>query len=452
MLPQQKTENAGYLNPTLVVQAYFMVPVEGDTALRTQFRLREHHDVGRWLLSFLLYLLYKQGQIQEEQRIAEPPGGETREELIRGGVVIVEKRPDGGPAMRLNSNLEMGLYLYARRHGEAALDIALPLGEDPELTYWLIAYCLAEGRIPQQIPLTDNLVASLRRYAVFVDELPAADVYFPDPAAPMDAAAELAPMARVIMQKAGEAVPADVRDVLGPATPQLPPNIDLVWGIDAGTGLAFPLRRSGAAEVPSVVGSRAAERAAQWERQIEEGRETMRRHGYAVLREILAPPQREMFRHYVRELRSHGYFPDLGVGDIQVTLRTNIHKEPTITSLHKGLARLVSRICDQEMLPSFCQLGIYEAGAVLEKHKDRSQCIRNLSFIFDMWSPQGEPDPWPFYLEVDGKPKEVLLNAGDGAIYPGTRMNHWRDALPAGQRAIAAFFFFVTPDYKGTLN
>jgi hypothetical protein len=452
MLPQQQTGNAGHLNPTLVVQAFFVVPVEGDTGLRTQFRLRERHDVARWLLSFLLYFLYRKGQIQTEQRIAEPPGGETREELIRGGVILVEKRPDGGPALRLNPNLEMGLYLYARRHGTPALDIAIALGEDPELSHWLIAWCLADGRIPQHIPLTDSLIASLRRYAVFVDELPAENVYLPDPAAPVDAAAELAPMSRVFMQPANHGIPAEVREVLGAPTPALPPEIDIIWGQDAGTGLVFPMRRAGAADVSALVGSRAVQRAEQWARQIEEARETMRRHEYAVLREILAPPQREMLRHYVRQLRSRGYFPDLGVGDIQVTLRTNIHKEPTIASMHLGLTRLVSRICDIPLIPSFCQLGIYEAGAVLEKHTDRSQCLRNLSFVFDMWSPQGEPDPWPFYLEIDGHPKEVLLKVGDGAIYPGHKMNHWREALPPGQRAMAAFFFFVSPDYKGTLN
>jgi hypothetical protein len=31
-------------------------------------------------------------------------------------------------------------------------------------------------------------------------------------------------------------------------------------------------------------------------------------------------------------------------------------------------------------------------------------------------------------------------------------MIHWRDPLPAGQRATAAFFFFVPPDFQGTFN
>jgi len=449
----QKIENAGYLNPTLVVQAFFAVPVEGDISRRTQFKLREHHDVARWLLTFLEYLLYKRGELEGERRIAEPPGGATREDLIRGEVILVSQRPDGGLAMRLNPKLEMGIYLYARRQGQPALDEGIAIGDDAELTLWLLAYCLADGKMPPHVPLTDRLVASLRQHAVLVDELPADNVYFPDPAAPVDLAAELAPMSRVFFQDAGAPIPPEVREVLGTATPALPPDTDLIWGQDAGTGMMFPIRRPpGVSDVSAMVGTKATERAAQWQRQVQEARESMQRDNYAVLREILTAPQREKLRHYVRQLRAHGYFPALGVGDIQVTLRTNIHKEPTITALHNGITRLINRFDKQLLIPSFCQLGIYEEGAVLDKHTDRSQCERNMSFVFDMQGPQGEPEPWPFYIEVRGEKKTVLLKPGDGAVYAGHTTPHWRDALPAGQRAIAAFFFFVPPEFKGTYN
>jgi hypothetical protein len=454
MVLPQKTPDIGYLNPSLVVQAYFLVPVEGDIARRTQFKLCESHDVARWLLTFIEHFLYKQGVIAEPRSIAEPPGGATREELIRGKVILVGQRPDGGQALRLNPNLELGLYLYARRHGEPALDVGIPLGENPELSVWLLAYCLAGGKIPPQVPLTGTLIESLRRYSIFVDELPAENVYLPDPNAPVNLAAELAPMSRIFYQAAGQPIPAEVRDVLGAFTPVLPPGVDLIWGQDAGTGMVFPILRAGlGADNPEpLVGTRAQERAAQWQRQLDEAGQTTQQYGYAVLREILPPAQREKYRHYVRQLREHGYFPGIGVGDSQVALRTNIHKEPTIASLHNGLARLINRFDDPTLIGSFCQLGIYEGGAVLERHTDRSQCVRNISFLFDMWSPQGEPEPWPFHLEIRGETRTVLLKPGDGAVYPGTKMIHWRDPLPAGQRATAAFFFFVPPDFQGTFN
>jgi hypothetical protein len=69
-----------------------------------------------------------------------------------------------------------------------------------------------------------------------------------------------------------------------------------------------------------------------------------------------------------------------------------------------------------------------------------------------MQGPDGEPPPWPIYVEIDGQPKEVLLQTGDGVAYSGTEIWHWRHALPAGQRAIVCFFHFVPRDFTGSLD
>jgi hypothetical protein len=69
-----------------------------------------------------------------------------------------------------------------------------------------------------------------------------------------------------------------------------------------------------------------------------------------------------------------------------------------------------------------------------------------------MHGPEGEPPPWPIYVEIDGQPQAVLLETGDGVAYSGTEIWHWRDALPAGQRAVVCFFHFVPPDFTGSLD
>jgi hypothetical protein len=135
-----------------------------------------------------------------------------------------------------------------------------------------------------------------------------------------------------------------------------------------------------------------------------------------------------------------------------VALRSSIHKQETMASLHRGLAGLLSSIADQPLIGSFCQLGLYYPGAVLKRHTDRPQCVLNLSLLIDMDGPHGEPDPWPIYMSVGGETVSVELQIGDGLVYSGVDIEHWRDALPAGQRAIVGFFFFVPPDFKGTLN
>lgn len=444
----------GHLNPTLAVEAYFMVPVDGDLR-RTQFPLRDHPDVAAWLLSFLDYFLARQGRMPGNPGIAEPPGGRTRQALVEGGVILSQPRPDGGQALTLNTNMEMGLYVRARRRGQAALDTFFGLAEDPGLTRWLLTEYVRGAPPRPPAGISDTLAASLRRIAALVDELPAADACYPDPDHPADLAEELACMSRAWFQRAGQAIPPEVQALLGEHHPALPPETDIIWAQDAGTGMVYPVawpRGLDEASVLAVLGRDATARAAQWQQQRQAARESLRVHNYCVLGGILAPAQRESLRRYVRQLMDRGYFPDLGVGDTQVALRRSIHKEPTIAALHHGLSALVSDICDQPLTGSFCQLGVYEAGAVLDKHTDRPQCVRNLSFIFDMQGPRGEPEPWPLYFEVDGKAQAVMLRAGDGAVYCGTSTPHWRDALAPEHRAVAAFYFFVPPDFRGTRN
>lgn len=305
----------------------------------------------------------------------------------------------------------------------------------------------------EQVPLTDALIESLRRHGVLVDALPAPDACFPDPEAPVDLDAELAPASRFFPQLAGQAIPAEVRQILGRHNPVLPTGCGLIWGQDAGTGMVYPTRwNSGdpALDLERITGTSAAHRAARWDRQRSEARLSLRTNRYAVLREILPSVQREKLREHVRQLIARGYFPALGDG--QVALRSGIHNPPTVAALHAGLAGVLSSICGEPVIASYCYLSCYEQGAVLERHKDRPQCAYNLSLVLDMQGPDGEPPPWPIYVEIDGQPKEVLLQTGDGVAYSGTEIWHWRHALPAGQRAVVCFFHFVPRDFTGSLD
>jgi hypothetical protein len=154
----------------------------------------------------------------------------------------------------------------------------------------------------------------------------------------------------------------------------------------------------------------------------------------------------------VRQLRERGYFPELGDG--QVALRASIHNQPTIASLHQGLAGIVNTIGEEKVIPSYCYLSCYEQGSVLERHLDRQQCAYNLCLVLDMryLDRDDEPDPWPIYLELEGKPEPALLNVGDGVFFSGRSIYHWREALPAGQRAVVCFFHFVPPGFSGSLD
>lgn len=445
------------VNETLSVQAFFAVPVAGEMR-STKFQLREHPDVAAWLLSFVDHLLCRQGLIAGDKRIADPPGGPTRKALIEGGVLLVSQRADGGLQLKLNPEFGVRLSLYARVRGGPARTALLNLGDDPELARWLLTHLpgdrhRSDDTALKQLAPNSALSESLRRHGVLVDGPPAEEACFPDPDVPTELAAELAPCSRVFAQPVGQAIPAEVRQVLGRHTPALPAGRGIIWGQDAGTGMIYPTLWEPGDTAPDpghISGTSAAQRAALWEHQRIEARESLRRNRYAVLREILPTAQREKLRGYVRHLLARGYFPELGDG--QVALRSSIHNPPTVAALHEGLAGIVSSICGEPVIASYCYLACYEQGAVLERHKDRPQCAYNLSLVLDMNGPDGEPPPWPIYVEIDGEPRAVLLQTGDGVAYSGTEIWHWRDALPPGQRAVVCFFHFVPEGFTGSLD
>ena len=98
-----------HLNPALTVEAQFLGPV-GDDVRTSRFVLRQEPEVAAWLLTFLDFILFRQGRIATEQRIAPPPGGATLVRLIAGAVVLSGQRPDGGLALRLNPGVEVRLW------------------------------------------------------------------------------------------------------------------------------------------------------------------------------------------------------------------------------------------------------------------------------------------------------------------------------------------------------
>jgi hypothetical protein len=438
------------LNPTLSVLAYFVVP-DGDSVRRTRLPLADHPEVAAWLLTVLDYVLSVQAGRPGEKQIAPPPGGAAGEAFVRGGVILVSQQPDGGLAMRLNPAFEALLEINTRRRGQPAANVQVALMQSPELSRWLLTASLAGGFQPAAPD--PGLFDALRQCGALVSDAPPPAAWFPDPDEPVDLATELAVMSRVILQPAGSPVPTEVRNVLGRHTPALPPGRDIVWGEDAGTGMMYPVCATpGLAASAVAPGREAAARAADWSAQRETARESMKKHGYALLRGVIPPAQRKALRRYVRQLRERGYFPDLDDG--QVKLRASIHNEPTIAALHKGLAGIVNTIGPEPVIASYSFLSCYESGAVLDRHLDRPQCRYNICFVLDMQylDRDEEPEPWPIYLELEGKPVAAMMQVGDGVFFSGANIWHWRDALPPGRRVVVCFSHYVPAAHTGSLD
>jgi hypothetical protein len=120
--------------------------------------------------------------------------------------------------------------------------------------------------------------------------------------------------------------------------------------------------------------------------------------------------------------------------------------------VHHQLAPIVRQVTQQQVIPSFSNILIYLPGAVLERHIDRPQCPFNLSLLVDTDPEADMSNSWPLFLEVDGEAKEIRLEMGDGVLYGGITLPHWRHALPEGNLVSVIASHFAHEDFKGSLT
>lgn len=195
---------------------------------------------------------------------------------------------------------------------------------------------------------------------------------------------------------------------------------------------------------------------------------------YAVVQGMFPPEQMAAMRNFYRAYVDNGF---MAFGDDRVERRYIEHNEIIAESFHTQLAKLIGMIVGETVQPSFAYAVSYVAGSQLPPHTDREQCEYSLSLQVDYQPrPAGDVSPWPIFLEplpdasqlgkigvsmeweqlpsrnggssVEG----VYLASGDGLIYKGRELVHYRHALPAGHNSTSVIFCFVAKDFKGELS
>ena len=192
------------------------------------------------------------------------------------------------------------------------------------------------------------------------------------------------------------------------------------------------------------------------ESQTRESRETfanlfmhLQSEQYAIVRRVIHPLQIAALRRYFRTLDHKNFL----VPDVHgPTVRYFLHNEEVAMFVHRQLTNLVRCVTRELIKPSYCVLSLYKSGAVLTRHTDRPQCVWNVSLLIDADPERELSDSWPIYLEVGHETKEICLEMGDGLLYRGTELPHWREQLGNGETATLMLCHFVPEDFAGDLN
>jgi hypothetical protein len=115
------------------------------------------------------------------------------------------------------------------------------------------------------------------------------------------------------------------------------------------------------------------------------------------------------------------------------------------------MAEAVSAIAAEPVKPSYVYMASYLSGAELKKHTDREQCEFSVTLCVD-FSPEPELEtPWPIRLDTATGTSTVYQAMGDGLAYRGTKLPHYRCALPEGMTSTSIFFHYVAESFTGSL-
>jgi hypothetical protein len=131
------------------------------------------------------------------------------------------------------------------------------------------------------------------------------------------------------------------------------------------------------------------------------------------------------------------------VGDSQIpNAMTTVSHELFLETVHEKIWPSLEQVVGEPLLPTYTYARLYSNGDVLEKHKDRPACEISVTVQLG----RSHNYAWPIFA---GNHRFDLAE-GDGMLYHGCDIEHWRDKCdgPTGYYSGQAFFHFVKASGK----
>ena len=141
--------------------------------------------------------------------------------------------------------------------------------------------------------------------------------------------------------------------------------------------------------------------------------------GFLVVRHLVPP---DLCTFLVRYLALLGSTGRLGA-DEQVGGSQAVHGDAAFDTMLEMARPAVAELIGRPLLPTYSYARWYRTGNELTRHVDRGTCEHSVTVHLG-----GEPDDdWPISLrDLHGEEVSVVLSDGDGLVYRGRELEHWR--------------------------
>jgi hypothetical protein len=190
-------------------------------------------------------------------------------------------------------------------------------------------------------------------------------------------------------------------------------------------------------------------RTSEWEEIVRKGARQFRERGYVAIGNLIHPFNLAALRRYYRHAIRRKV---ISLGDEQCPLRYGVHNEKVACFFHHQIAKPLAAIVGEAIKPSYVYSASYLSGAELKKHIDREQCEFSVTLCLDFSPEPKTATSWPIRLDTAEGTVTVYQALGDGLLYRGTRLPHYRDVLADGHTSTSIFFHYVPADFLGPLD
>ena len=158
--------------------------------------------------------------------------------------------------------------------------------------------------------------------------------------------------------------------------------------------------------------------------------ETFEKQGYLVVRNLINPSQLYCEVPDIRgQINYYGKLEKFSHNPVENQVEGSLARYyyPPYKQSYYEVKRKLEDLIKKPLLTTYYYDRYYFSGQELTKHADRDACEISVSIHIS----SNLKEQWGFKLiDVEGNEKEIFLNAGDGLLYKGCELCHWRDPMP----------------------
>lgn len=161
-----------------------------------------------------------------------------------------------------------------------------------------------------------------------------------------------------------------------------------------------------------------------------------RRQRYLFLKGMLPAPLLEYLKVYYAVLLADNYFSH----DSQCPSSLSLGSDPGLDAVLEWIRPEVGRLVGFDLAPTYSYTRRYAKGELLARHLDRAACEISVTLSIQIPKRAG---PSIMYLKPPhAEEAKVEMLEGDGCIYAGTEVEHWRNRFRVGGY-IQLFLHFI---------